>query len=110
MEERRDPFAAAASSLEQGVLTIRLPEHMDGTNRQGVLKAAEQAGSFVRLRLDASATRSMDGAAIGMLARVVRLARDTTGQAPALLHPSDSIRGLLRAAMLLHFFEVVEAE
>jgi anti-anti-sigma regulatory factor len=93
--------------LAAGILTIRLPEQMSVENRLAVFRlASERTEPYRRLRLDASGTRSIDGAAMGTLARIVRLARDKTDAAPILLNPTAFVLELLRSTMLLQFFEV----
>jgi hypothetical protein len=72
------------------VLTVYLPSVLGLDNRQRLIEAIEgEKRRFLRVRLDASAVTDIDGAGLGILARVVRLARDRTSQAPLLRAPTD---------------------
>lgn len=95
------------STLEGGVLTVRLPATLTVFNRAGLIEVLEKHdGPVARVRLDAGALGDVDAAGLGMLARVVRFTRDRTGEPPLLRNPSDVVRSLAGSAGLLQFFEL----
>lgn len=94
-------------STEAGILTVRLPRTLTVFNRHGLIEALEAYGDpFARVCVDAAALCDVDAAGLGMLARVVRFARDRTGHPPLLRGVQDVARSLIGSAGLLHFFEV----
>lgn len=96
--------------VEDGILTVRLPRTLTVFNRHGLMEALEgYAGPFTRVRLDARGLADVDAAGLGMLARVVRFARDGTGSAPIMVGASDVVRSMAGPAGLLQFFEMENA-
>lgn len=94
-------------STEAGILTVRLPRTLTVFNRHGLIEALEaHEGLFERVRLDAVALCDVDAAGLGMLARVVRFARDRTERPPLLRGVQDVARSLMGSAGLLNFFEM----
>jgi anti-anti-sigma regulatory factor len=94
-------------ATEAGILTVRLPRTLTVFNRHGLIEALEaHGGPFTRVRLDAAALCDVDAAGLGMMARVVRFARDGTGHPPLLRGVQDIPRSLMGSAGLLQYFEM----
>lgn len=89
-------------------LEVTLPPALVRGNRLTLLQAvnAALAPGATRVRLDASALRGIDTAGLGALARIIRLSVDATSAFPELVHPHTVLLETLRAARLLHLFEL----
>jgi anti-anti-sigma regulatory factor len=89
------------------VVTVRLRESLTISTRHELIETLEaQAPPVAGVRLDATDLRHLDTAGLGMLARIVRFAQDSSGRRPVLLHASQEVLAEMRTARLLQHFDL----
>lgn len=88
-----------------------LPEWVLAGTRGEMVEALLVAlanGGVDCVRVDASALVTLDAAGIGALLHVARIARESTGERPSLVHCSDALRNALAATAVLPLLFAVE--